>query len=290
MKKDSFVYTIIFTLTLLFSGCGSSDETTTSNSYVAPIQQSDASEQEVTQLLPPQRAPIGTSFAEDLITYDIGPSIQSTLQETRASAYEDEQAQGEEQSGEDEDSDEDDAEDRRDGDDEEEESSDDDSSDDSSSEEESNDSSSSSSSSEIYNYREAGGFNVVLNNKTYEFQVVYDVSHKYPDPAFEKQLDGTYKIVVSGYVVESDNIIAADGIFTIELIVPSLNLSNQNIPISSNVLTDASDGVVYALVTIKQASEGAKIYLNIVVPEFKVYNRNRDTAYSATFSVGLETN
>lgn len=285
MKTLFTSYLLLYIIATNFIGCDQLDHAR-DHQKQASAQTQTEEESNTTQLLEPLRAPVGTSFAEDLITYDIGDSNASadsnasTASQHRASSYEDDKGSDEESSGED-------TGHEKAGDD----NNDNNDSDDGDSNNNDDNSSTTTNSQSLADYRRSGGINLSLNAKNYEFTIVYDKFHRIPDPLFTKQLDGTYLIKLTGYVLLSDEIIRQDGVFSLEIRVPSLNIDNQAFPISSNTLTNsATTESVNALVTLKQATEGAKIYLNIVVPQFYVHNRSGNRIYTATFSVGLETN
>lgn len=291
MKTFFTSYLLLYIIATNFIGCGQLDHAK-DHQKQASAQTQTEEESNTTQLLEPLRAPVGTSFAEDLITYDIGDSNASadsnasTASQHRASSYEDDKGSDEESAGED--TGHEKAGDKKVGDDN---NDSDDDSDGGDSNNNDDNSSTTTNSRSLADYRRSGGINLSLNAKNYEFTIVYDKFHRIPDPLFKKQLDGTYLIKLTGYVLLSDEIIRQDGVFSLEIRVPSLNIDNQAFPIISNILTNsATTESVNALVTLKQATEGAKIYLNIVVPQFYVHNRSGNRIYAATFSVGLETN
>ena len=278
--KYSMKFFFAFIFLILFSACNSNDTETPMQPQPQP-QPTQKSESQTPQFLPPMRAPQYTSFAEDIIAYNIRALDEKEPQATpKKSEAAKNKEEAKETSGEEEDDSSDDSSD--------DDSGNDDGGDDSSGDDDTNNDNENTSTA-TQKYARVGGFTLSLNKKSYDFSIVQDFFHKIAAPTFKKQLNGEYIISLTGYVLEDDELLIDKGIFTLELKVPSLNLQNQYIPILSNILTNsAMMRPVNALVTIKQETEGGTIYFNAVIANFQVLDRNQSTAYNANFSVGLK--
>jgi len=218
---------------------------------------------------------------------------------------------GDDDSDSDRDSDDSSGDDDSDSDDSEDDSEDDDSEDDNDEDDSSNededdsDSSSSSSSSDttvveerIYlpttDFQELGTMSVTLNNKTYSFKVAEDhVGSQVFAPKFTRLGDGSYKVDIIGYSYTEDEtgdieIRFADGIFTMEFIVPSLD-TNGDFIISRNILTNAAENDVEATVVIRPADGLNRVHLTVEVRDFTLYNKDKSLKLQAHFGVDVTT-
>ena len=287
---------------IIISGCNSTDDQDNflSNLQQSKNQQNFQSYKDGSVMIP---SPIA-SFAEDLKFYDI-PTLEELALMNKQSikkAKDDDDGEKKSEDGEKKSEDEDDNSDE----DEEKQddanneknnssSKNDDGSDDDSDDDSGNDSSSSTSSSKttinLQDYTKLGGFKVILNNKSYQFVVIQDnyAQIKEATPKIVKNSDGSFTLYVNAYVMQNNNVNFKAGVFTLKLVLPSLNISGY-FPIEQNVLTANSDTQVVGYVTIVSPKSNIHEFsVGIAVDEFNVLNRKRDTVFKAKFDLGFAT-
>ena len=133
-------------------------------------------------------------------------------------------------------------------------------------------------------YKTLGTTNVTLNNKNYRFKIAKDnFQNRVESPSFTSIGEGSYTISIVSYIITDDDVLKErDGIFTLQITVPSLNTSGSY-KVEANVLTNSAGEDVYALVNISENANG--ISFNATISEFQVFNRDKTKSYPASFAV-----
>ncbi len=133
-------------------------------------------------------------------------------------------------------------------------------------------------------YKTLGTTNVTLNNKNYRFKIAKDnFQDRVESPSFTSIGEGSYSISIISYIITDDDVLKErDGIFTLQITVPSLNTSGSY-KVEANVLTNSAGEDVYALVNISENANG--ISFNATISEFQVFNRDKTKSYPASFAI-----
>jgi len=299
MNKFTTIFLTII-LTLFFIGCGTNED----DEVIIP-KPPTRDMQEVSSSVvggdydAPLMAPLKTSFADDLIFYNIASLDEKSSPIRKASSGEDtaseESDDGDEKSDDGEDkSDDDDDDGDDDGDDDSGDDSGDDDSGDDSSDDDSDNNTSDDTTSHTKNpqdeYKELGNIKVTLNTKDYDFSIAQDnYGVRIDQPSYTLNPEGTYSVSLTGYVIDNDEIEYDEGIFTLSFEIPDLNGSyTVLIDSSSNVLTNSSQQnlAVYARVTVSKDDNEFKMMLQS--DDFYVEDKTQTRIYSAQFSFAFE--
>jgi len=136
-------------------------------------------------------------------------------------------------------------------------------------------------------FESLGSSKIGLNGKDYTFDIAQDnYGNRIQTPSFTQNADGTYTVSIQAYVIEEGGVVFEDGIFTLSFILPSLNESSMILmTASSNILTNSATAPVYATVAVSKDS--GKIQMTIISDKFDVQNRYHTRTFPANFTLGF---
>ena len=264
MIKNALKYKILFLSLFLLSACGTNDDTQSKNYATSVVTLSEKSD-DVASLLDEAQSntilPANPSytFAQDLVRYDIASLEESEEKSsiTKASPLSDVQVSAQ-QAGDDMQN----------------------NIEENSTIEDELDTAS----SLMSRYNIIGRSNVLLNDKEYEFKIAQDLGgHLVGVPTFIKK-DGFYVIGIKCFCIEKDELLLDDGVFSMEIELPSLS-ERGYYKVSSNILTNSAQEDIYAYVEV---SDEDSIKFSAKVDDFFVYSRDRSKNYVSNFELNFE--